>query len=232
MTSHPLTSKERMNNAASTDAKNIIEEYNSRIEGHYNEEVTTSRIQYGKNEITNRSKHIIFKKLYDSFANVFIITLIIMDIFWAILDPNVIYLFILTTLVIISGTMTFIQETFSIKAANKLVSMVTTIITVRRENTEIEIDSKELVVGDIIILDTGDVVPADVRLISSNHLRVDQSALTGESGSVTKSAEIYCGAQNIIECYNLAFMGTNVVGGSAEAVVVAVGNDTIFGSMA
>ena len=223
-----------MMHAASTDARTIIEELNSRSEGHFNEEVTTSRIQYGKNEMTSRNRHETLKRLYRSFANIFIITLAVIDVLWIVLEwpePDLTYFVILTTLILISGGVTFIQETRSSKAAAKLVSMVTTIITVRREGVEIEIDSRELVVGDIIILDTGDMVPADVRIISSNHLKVDQSALTGESGGVTKHADaVSC--DDILGCNNMAFMGTNVVGGSAEAIVVAVGDDTIFGSMA
>ncbi len=220
-----------MRHAASADADAIIKELNSRTEGHYNEEVTTSRIQYGKNEVTNHNRNVVLKRLYRSFANIFIITLTVIDILWMVLDPDIIYFVILTTLILVSGSVTFIQETRSSKAAAQLVSMVTTIITVRREDTEIEIDSKELVVGDIIILDTGDMVPADVRIITSNHLKVDQSALTGESGGVSKHAEAVQ-TEEILGCNNLAFMGSNVIGGSAEAIVVAVGDDTIFGSMA
>lgn len=217
--------------AASTDVETVIKDLNSREEGHFNEEVTTSRIQYGKNEVTNHNKHVALKRLYHSFANIFIITLAVIDILWMVLDPDIIYFVILTTLILVSGLVTFIQETRSSKAAAQLVSMVTTIITVRREGVEIEIDSKELVVGDIIILDTGDMVPADVRIIRSNHLKVDQSALTGESGGVTKYSDP-TDAESILGCNNMAFMGSNVIGGSAEAIVVAVGDDTIFGSMA
>lgn len=231
MVTGSTTPEERMRHAASTDADAITKELNSRPEGHYNEEVTTSRIQYGKNEVTNHNRNVALKRLYHSFANIFIITLAVIDILWMVLDPDIIYFVILTTLILVSGTVTFIQETRSSKAAAKLVSMVTTIITVRREDTEAEIDSKELVVGDIIILDTGDMVPADVRILKSNHLKVDQSALTGESGGVSKHSDpVQC--DEVLGCNNLAFMGTNVIGGSAEAVVVAVGDDTIFGSMA
>lgn len=232
MVTGSTTPDERMRHAATTEADAIVKELNSRPEGHFNEEVTTSRIQYGKNEVTNRNRHETLKRLYRSFANIFVITLTVIDILWMVLEPDIIYFVILTTLILVSGGVTFIQETRSSKAAAKLVSMVTTIITVRREDMEIEIDSKELVVGDIIILDTGDMVPADVRIISSNHLQVDQSALTGESGAVTKYANPVNDMDNILGCDNLAFMGTNVLGGSAEAVVVAVGDDTIFGSMA
>ena len=221
-----------MKSAASLDEETVVKLLKSRTDGLYNEEVTTSRIQYGKNEVTNHNKHIVLKRLYHAFVNVFIVTLAIIDILWMVLDPDIIYFVILTTLILVSGTMTFIQETRSSKAAAKLVSMVTTIITVRREGVEVEMDSKELVVGDIIILDTGDVIPADVRILKSNHLQVDQSSLTGESGPVTKTSDAYQGGGNILGSNNMAFMGTNVTGGSAEAIVVAVGDDTIFGSMA
>ena len=217
--------------AATSDVALIMEQYESRPEGHFNEEITTSRIKYGRNEISNHNKYATLKRLYRSFVNVFIIALGIIDILWMILDPDIIYFVILTTLILVSGTMTFIQETRSSKAAAKLVSMVTTIITVRREDAEMEVDSKDIVVGDIVILDTGDMVPADVRIIKSNHLKVDQSSLTGESGGISKTAESRNVDGNILGCDNLAFMGTNVVGGSAEAIVISVGNDTVFGSM-
>lgn len=210
----------------------MLNEYESRPEGHFNEELTTSRIKYGKNTVTNHNTHMVLKRLYRSFVNYFIIVLAVIDILWMVLDPDIIYFVILTTLIIVSGTVTFIQETRSSKAAAKLVSMVTTIITVLREDSEMEVDSREIVVGDIVILDTGDLIPADVRIIESNHLKVDQSALTGESNPVSKYDKATKVEGNILACDNLAFMGTNVVGGSAKAVVVAVGDDTIFGGMA
>ena len=221
-----------MKSAASMDADSVLEQYNTRIEGHYNEELTTSRIRYGENVVSNHNTHVVLKRLYHSFVNVFIIALAVIDVLWMILDPDIIYFTILTTLIVVSGTMTFIQETRSGKAAAKLVNMVTTIITVRRENVETEVDSVDLVAGDILILDTGDVIPADVRIIKSNHLKVDQSALTGESDAATKFSEPVKCEGSILECNNMAFMGTSVMGGSAEAVVIAVGDDTVIGSMA
>ena len=224
--------EQRLRRAASMDADAVLNEYESRPEGHFNEELTTSRIKYGKNTVTNHNKHQVLKRLYRSFVNYFIIVLAVIDVLWMVLDPDIIYFIILTTLIVVSGTVTFIQETRSSKAAAKLVSMVTTIITVVREDCEIEVDSKELVVGDIVILDTGDMIPADVRIIESNHLKVDQSALTGESNAASKHSAAIPGEGTPLGCDNLAFMGTSVVGGSAKAVVVAVGDDTIFGNMA
>ncbi|MBO6083632.1 MAG: HAD-IC family P-type ATPase, partial [Candidatus Methanomethylophilaceae archaeon] len=188
-----MTADERMVFAASSDAETVMEGLDSRPEGHYNEEVTTSRIKFGDNVVTNHNKHAILKRLYHAYVNIFIIALTIIDILWpvtAIIQGEEIdyaYIIILTSLIFISGTMTFIQETRSSNAAAKLLSMVTTIITLRREGVEIEVDSSDLVVGDIVILDSGDMIPADVRIIKSNHLKVDQSALTGESGLVTKT---------------------------------------------
>ncbi|MCI6024449.1 MAG: magnesium-translocating P-type ATPase [Methanomassiliicoccales archaeon] len=223
--------------AVSSDAETVMKGLDSRPEGHYNEEVTTSRIKFGDNVVTNHNKHVVLKRLYHAFVNVFIIALTAIDILWPVCaiiggeEIDYTYLIILTTLIFVSGAMTFIQETRSSNAAAKLVSMVTTIITLRREDVEIEVDSADLVVGDIIILDAGDMIPADVRIIKSNHLKVDQSALTGESGGVTKTDEPLADFDSLLGCSNLAFMGSNVISGSAEAIVVAVGDDTIFGSM-
>ena len=225
--------------AASSDAATVMKELDSRPEGHYNEEVTTCRIKFGDNVVTNHNKHVVLKRLYHSFVNIFIIALAIIDVLWPVTaiiqgeEIDVAYIIILTSLILISGTMTFIQETRSSNAAAKLLSMVTTIITLRHEDVEIEVDSSDLVVGDIVILDSGDMVPADVRIIKSNHLKVDQSALTGETGGVNKTDEPITGTDdNILGCNNMAFMGSNVISGSAEAIVVAVGDNTLFGSMA
>lgn len=224
--------------AASSDAETVMNELDSRPEGHYNEEVTTSRIKFGDNVVTNHNKHAILKRLFHSFVNIFTIALAIIDVLWPLCawanneEIDWAYVGILTTLILVSGTMTFVQETRSSNAAAKLVSMVTTIITLRREDVEIEVDSADLVVGDIIILDSGDMIPADVRILKSNHLKVDQSALTGESGGITKIDTPINNNDNVLGCNNMAFMGSNVISGSAEAIVVAVGNDTIFGSMA
>ena len=229
-----------MKRASSSDVESLMAEYETRPEGHYNEELTTSRIKYGENVVSDHNTHVILRRLYHAFVNIFIITLAVIDVLWLIPgigyevgdEPDLIYFFILTTLILVSGTMTFIQESRSSKAASKLVNMVTTIITVRRENVETEVDSCDLVAGDILILDTGDVIPADVRIIRSNHLKVDQSALTGESDAATKFAEPVENVTSVLECNNMAFMGTSVLEGSAEAVVIAVGDDTVLGSMA
>ncbi|MCQ2056062.1 MAG: magnesium-translocating P-type ATPase [archaeon] len=235
MTSDLSDPEKRIKFAAVSNATILMNKLDSRPEGHYNEEVTTSRIKFGDNTITSRSKYIVLKRIRRAFVNVFIVSLVVIGVLWLICSilqgekVNWAYIYALVTLIIINGSMVFIQETRSENAATKLINMVTTIITLRRENVEIEVDSADLVVGDIIILDAGDTVPADVRIIKSNHLKVDQSVLTGESSEVTKTDTAVDNEKYILECSNMAFMGSNVVSGSAEAIVVTVGDDTVFG---
>lgn len=139
---------------------------------------------------------------------------------------------VITTMVTISGLLRFIQETRSNNAAENLKSMVKTTATVEREGKK-EIPLSEIVPGDIVYLAAGDMIPADVRIISSKDLFVSQSALTGESEPVEKyGIEMKQLSKNPLEFSNLAFMGSNIISGSATGVVLATGDYTYFGSMA
>ena len=111
--------------------------------------------------------------------------------------------------------------------------MVSTTATVIREGKRQEIALQELVPGDIVALSAGDMVPADVRLLSVKDLFLNQSALTGESLPVEKTpAAVDESAQNPLEMGNLCFMGSNVESGTGVAVVVLTGGETYFGSLA
>jgi Mg2+-importing ATPase len=162
---------------------------------------------------------------------------------------------VIGSMVLLSTLIRFVQESRSNKAAEKLKEMVSTTATVlRRDPAEIaaeearkyfhailrpkpprriEIPIKRLVPGDVIALSAGDMLPADVRLISAKDLFVSQAAMTGESMPVEKFAEQHGPASaNPLELDNLAFMGTNVVSGSALAIVVSTGDRTYFGALA
>lgn len=223
--------KERLLTSANSDTGSLIAQCGYCDEGLSDDRVAESRSKFGSNELASHNRFAALKRLYHSFANLFILSLLAVDLFWLFLDLDIAYFIILTTLIVISGMTTFLLETKSSKAASQLVGMVTSTVHVRRNGVDTAIDSKELVVGDIIFLDAGNTVPADVRILKEKHLRVDQSSLTGESGGVEKHSDTLTGETNILECNNLAFMGTNILGGSAEALVLAVGKDTIFGSM-
>ena len=133
-------------------------------------------------------------------------------------------------MVSISGTLRFVQESRSGNAAEKLLAMITTTCTVTRigqEKTEIPMD--DLVVGDIVHLSAGDMIPADVRILDAKDLFVSQASLTGESEPVEKLPHVSPHKDSVTDYTNIAFMGSNVISGSATAVVICVGDHTLFG---
>jgi Mg2+-importing ATPase len=162
---------------------------------------------------------------------------------------------VIGAMVLLSTLIRFFQETRSNKAADRLKEMVSTTATVlRRDPAEIaaeearrffqavlrpkpprrlEIPLKRLVPGDVVALSAGDMIPADIRLLSAKDLFVSQSAMTGESLPVEKFAEHRGAATaNPLELDNIAFMGTNVVSGTAIGAVVTTANQTYFGALA
>ncbi len=136
-------------------------------------------------------------------------------------------------MVLLGIVLRYFQESRADLAAETLQAMVSTTATVIREGKRQEIPLKELVPGDIVALSAGDMIPADVRLLSVKDLFLNQSALTGESLPVEKiPAAVDEAAQNPLEMGNLCFMGSNVESGTGTAVVVLTGGETYFGSLA
>ncbi|MFV0350949.1 MAG: magnesium-translocating P-type ATPase [Oscillospiraceae bacterium] len=140
---------------------------------------------------------------------------------------------IVLVMILISGFLQFFQEMRSGRAAEKLSELVETTISVRRGGQDAEIPIDEIVVGDIVNLAAGDMVPADMRVLQAKDLFVGQSSLTGESDAVEKFPAARDTAKaDPLSLDNLAFMGSNVVSGSAQALVVNVGDFTVFGGIA
>lgn len=225
-----------------------IKEYlNINLSGLTEEEVDESRDKYGSNKVKKEKKKSIVERLAEAFINPFTVVLIclavvstVTDIIFPILhmfgntkkDFNPVTVIIILTMVFVSGVLRFIQESRSGDAAAKLLAMITTTCTVTRQNkSHIEIPLDEVVVGDIVYLSAGDMIPADVRIIEAKDLFVSQSSLSGESEPIEKLAIVCEKKDNITEYTNIAFMGSNVISGSAAAIVVSVGDNTLFGSM-
>ena len=225
-----------------------IKEYlNRNLNGLTEEEVDESRDKYGSNKVKKEKKKSIPERLAEAFINPFTVVLIclavvstVTDIIFPILhmfgntkkDFNPVTVIIILTMVFVSGVLRFIQESRSGDAAAKLLAMITTTCTVTRQNkSHIEIPLDEVVVGDIVYLSAGDMIPADVRIIEAKDLFVSQSSLSGESEPIEKLAIVCEKKDNITEYTNIAFMGSNVISGSAAAIVVSVGDNTLFGSM-
>ena len=239
----------RIVSSASTSIKDVLQNVQSSLRGLDDKDVVESRNNYGSNKVTKEKKKSLPQKLAGAFINPFTAILFFLAVVSSITDMLFPYfslfgsepedfdfltVVIILTMVFISGTLRFVQESRSGKAAEKLVSMITTTCTVTRKNkVKIEIPLDELVVGDIVHLSAGDMIPADIRIIDAKDLYVSQSSLTGESEPIEKTPLI-CEDQNlsVTEYTNMAFMGSNVISGSGTAVVIAVGDRTIFGTMA
>lgn len=205
------------------------------------QDIKKSRDKFGSNIVTNGNKDSIFKRIFEAFVNPFTAILFILAIvstftdiiFAAPEDKNPFTVIIITTMVLISGILRFVQETRSGNAAAKLAQMIRTTTCVERAETgKQEILLEEVVVGDIVHLSAGDMIPADMRIISAKDLFVSQSSLTGESEPVEKYDCIYTEKSSLTEAPNLAFMGSNVISGTASGIIITTGNDTLLGSMA
>ena len=210
--------------------------------------VEENRSEYGSNKVTREKKKTLPQRLAGAFINPFtaiLFCLALVSSFTDMIFPHFslfgcvpkdfdcLTVVIILTMVFLSGTLRFVQESRSGNAAEKLLAMITTTCTVTRKGQEMaEIPLDEVVVGDIVHLSAGDMLPADVRIQDAKDLFVSQASLTGESEPIEKIPMVNETRDAITDYTNIAFMGSNVISGSASAVVVTVGDHTLFGSMA
>ena len=236
------TTKERLATAIQTSLNETLSFYKTSLTGLTEEQVEKNRDLYGENTITKGQEDSILKKIYESIINPFTIILLVIAVISLVTnvwlakpgqeDPTT--SIIIVVLVLISGGIRFVQELRSDKAATNLSKMIVNTATVIREGLEQELPIDELVVGDLLKLSAGDMIPADIILFESRDFFVQQSGLTGESDAVEKLALNKATGQNVdslLEAESLAFMGTNVISGSATAMVLAVGDDTMMGAI-
>lgn len=206
-------------------------------ENGLSEQVASSRLkECGANILEETGKESIIKKYLRQFRNLFSILLTvgaILSLIGEYLDPGQGNLYIgiaLVGVVILNGTFTFIQEYQAEKTMESFRQLLPPHARVLRDGKVRDILASELVVGDIILLEEGDKVPADGRLIETNALKVDNSAITGESEPQLRSLE--CTHPNMLECRNMVFSGTLVQSGNGKAVIFATGQNTQIGSLA
>lgn len=233
--------KKRLIGTTRINPEQVLAQLATRERGLTKAEVEERREQYGSNEITKQQKVSLAKRLFEAFINPFTGILLFLAVVSFMLDvvlakpgeKNPTTVIIITGMVLISGLLKFIQETRSGNAAEALLKLINTTCTVERNEIGIsEILLDEVVVGDIVHLAAGDMVPADLRIIKAKDLFISQSALTGESEQVEKVSDRSTKEESLTSYNCLAFMGSNVISGSATGVVVATGDDTLFGSMA
>ena len=236
------TVKERLVAALQLPVKETLAFYKSSFRGLTEEQVEENRDLYGENIITKGQEDSVLKKIYESIINPFTVILLVIALVSLVTnvwlakpgeeDPTT--SIIIVVLVLISGGIRFVQELRSDRAASNLSRLIVNTATVIREGAEQELPIDELVVGDIIKLSAGDMIPADVLLLDSRDFFVQQSGLTGESDAVEKVCLAKSDEQNLdslLETESLAFMGTNVISGRATALVLVVGDETMMGAI-
>ena len=219
----------------------IYEVLNTSPEGISGAQTEKLRERYGENRITRGKKISLAGRLKSAFVNPFSLILcalalvsLFTEVIWAKPgEKNPASVVIIAGMVLVSGVLRLVQETRSGNAAARLSGMLRTRTCVERlESGRQELPLEELVVGDVIHLAAGDMIPADLRILEAKDLFVSQSALTGESEPVEKTGLPDSREIPALQKRCLAFTGSSVVSGSARGVVAAVGDGTVLGGMA
>lgn len=225
-----------------TPKEEFILKNNVNINGLSDTDVNINLNKYGKNEI-KQSKS---KRWYNYFLSALLspFNIILLGITLVLLYtdiilpkvPNYTNTIVIYVLVFVSTFLEFFEEFKSNKAAEKLKELVSTNATVLRNNKEAKIPVKDLTINDIVLLSAGDMISADLRLIESKDLYIGQSSLTGESDAVRKLTDSEILSVDTIDSISdldtICLMGTNVISGSAKAVVIKIGDNTYFGKVA
>ncbi|MBQ7579548.1 MAG: cation-translocating P-type ATPase [Clostridia bacterium] len=208
-------------------------------EGLNTKQVLNSKSQFGTNIHEKGKKTSIFMRFIRQFANFMVIVLLIsaiISLVLALLKKNygdLFESFIIFGIVILNAIIGVIQEKKAEDTLSLLAKKTSNHTVVLREGTKQKILSEEVVVGDIVFLEAGDIVPADIRLIKTTNLKCDESSLTGESDAVFKNADFIADPKApLAELENVAFSGTSITYGNAEGVVISVGNNTEIGKIA
>ena len=216
----------------------VFNELNTRKSGLTEEEASKRLEKYGANNLKEKKKESLFIKFIKQFNDFMIIVLIIAAIISAIVaktngSGDYIDSIIIIAIVIFNAIMGLIQEEKAEKSLEALKKMSAPNAKVRRNGKIREIEASQVVPGDVVMLEAGNYVPADCRLIDSYNLQIEESSLTGETLPTSKQADVILNANTAIgDLKNMAFATTIVVNGHAEAVVVETGMNTKVGQIA
>ncbi len=222
-----LSKEETLRNLKSNEKKGLSKD-----------EVEKRSIKYGKNKLKDKPKESLIIKFLKQFNDFMIIILIIASIISAVIsniqgENDYIDSIIIIAIVILNAIMGVIQEAKAEKSIEALQQMTPPKAKVLRDGVTTEINAEELVPGDIIILEAGNYVPADCRLLESFNLKIEESSLTGENEPVLKDANIVCGKDIPLgDMLNVAFMASIVVNGHGKAIVTETGMNTKVGQIA
>jgi len=215
----------------SCPAEVLFEKLNTSIKGLSEEEARKRILEYGHNEPAKKKKRTILVQILSKFVNPLVIVLLIIAGFSLFFGAKI-NAILVSFMAIMSVLLSFVQEYRAGKEAEKLIEMVRATSTVFRNSKPKEIKIKEIVPGDIIDLYAGDMIPADLRIISCKDLFINQASLTGETFPIEKFADpVSPKNSSLSELTNIVFMGSSVVSGTALGVAVKTGLSTQFGEL-
>jgi P-type Ca2+ transporter type 2C len=212
--------------------KTVLEELNTSERGLSETEAAKRRLKYGSNELATADKNRVFNILLNQFSDIMILVLIA-GVVLSLFLKEYIDAVIIAIILLLDGITGFVQEYRAEKAMEALKQMATPTSIILREGLTHKIHSTRLVPGDIVLFEAGTLVPADMRVIESHSLQVNESSLTGESVPVDKINVALENANPALSDYsNMAFKGTHVTYGRGKGVVIAIGMETELGKIA
>ncbi|MDH5201362.1 MAG: HAD-IC family P-type ATPase, partial [Candidatus Bathyarchaeota archaeon] len=218
------------------DIESVLESLGSSRGGIGEEEARERLERFGPNELREERRTTPFELFLGQFKSILVIILMISAIVSAFISVRqgepFTDTYVILIIVVLNAVLGFVQEYRAEKAVEALKKMVAPQVLVMRGGRESSIDSKDLVPGDVVLLEAGSRIPSDSRLLEVANLQVDEAALTGESRPVTKSPGVLGEDAGVGDRRNMVFMGTVVTGGRAVAVVTETGMSTEFGKIA
>ena len=212
------------------EIKDIYKELNSSKEGLTKEEVKERKELYGENVLAKDKKDGVVKTFFKQFIDPIVYIMIIAFIL-SLVSNEVVDAFAILFIVFIDALVGTIQEYKASKEAESLANLIKVRCKVIRDGKEKMVNSEDLTIGDIILLESGNKVSADARIIDSLNLSIDESILTGESLPREKNNLVIEEDKSIQDIDNMVFAGTNVVKGRCKAIVIAIGNETEIGKI-
>ena len=220
-----------MNLSYTLDSKTILKELKSSPKGLIKGDVSRRQKTYGLNEIKSVSKNPWWKILLEQFTNLMVFILLL-ALGVSLIAQEYVDAIAIGIILLINTIIGFFQEYKAEKAVEALKKMTAPLAVVIRNGESLQVDARELVPGDIIVLQEGSQVPADARLLECNQLQTIESSLTGESHPVDKSTDLVKKFESLGDLNNMVFMGTVINRGHGLAVVTGTGMKTEFGSIA
>lgn len=219
-----------------SDIEDVLINVNSSVDGLSTNEVNNRLYLNGLNKLQEVKKESKFVKFIKQFNDIMIFILLLSALVSFVLSyinhESYTDSVVIIIIVILNAGIGFFQECKADDAINRLNKMQNKLVKVKRDNKIVQVDSTYIVVGDIVVLESGDIVPGDARIISCYSCKVDESSLTGESVEVLKSSERINHHKTIVDQNNMLFSGTCIVYGKCEAVIIATGMNTELGKIA